>query len=1379
MIRMKRFWLLSCVLLFATGVVLGQGTSFCFLWSDQESPNWFELDYCETGDGAGVVLQDGTVIRLMRDIDLSGFSDLSYSLADTICTVGQAGSLGEVWPTNEFLFNSASIPRATGSFLTEYIQYVGDTPGFQPVYLLVGCYEVDGEDSTFVPMWSTCDFNITGNTQIIIECPNGGLFSQPCWTRIGCCELPPPCDPAPPVTGFEASDSDCDSIRMTWDAYDSTMAAALGYDCIDSLIIGRNNTKIASLPWWATSFIYFPPNVETVYSFTIRVKRCCSNFVLSDAASDVGIRPRTPTGIPVLQDASIGICDSVVCLYDMPALIQSWDSTALLRNGVVVAFALKGASGQTGLRIVHHNAPMGFATYAVAGWNQSCGIGTQSNSLPGEAIVAPAEVQNVRASDSDCVHPTYVLITWNDLNQNETGYRVYRDGIRIAQVGANTTSYNNYQGSPAPAQGVTYAYTVRAYNSCDSSHTATPDNGTLPILPPQVQNMAASDTLCDGIRITWDDLTGETGYAVIKSSPAPAETVYVGPNTTEYNIFDTFGMTSIVPLTSYTFKVVAGNPCGFGTASVTNTGTRQRKPNPVTNLVAGTSTCAYARITWSQSSTNEKGFKLFRDAVEIDTANVNAVSYNDSSATPGVGHTYTVFAYNQCGDTTSPTGVLATRLTPLSAPANFNATDALCGTVTCSWTDLTNETGYKVNRDDGARAIVSFNVAANATSYNDATAQAGTIYSYWVTGINSCGEGTASTADDGALLPLPGQPVFNYDYSDCNTIELCWEYLDDVDSVEILCDGQRLGMALSPLLCLLFEPLDSLEHGYQAVAYNGCGPGDTSATIFTSRLSIPNAVDGLSATDSLCDVTICEWLTVAMADTYQVYRNDIYIGYCLAPDTVFYDSTASHDTFCDYYVKASNTCGTGAPSVVDEGRQYKTPVSPSSLTVSDDLCTGILCEWDGTPYSISYWLYRSDGEELDSFAIAGSDTFYIDTSATPYINYTYWIASEGFCEISEVGGTDTGSSGHVPSYITGVAIDEFSCDSVIVTWDDIVNEYGYLIKRNGSLIDFVGANVTTFIDYPDSGGFTYRIQAFNECGASPDSDPAYTTMYRPPVLDSLEVAFVDCEVISLEWVNTESIEWINIYRDYTIIDSLPAGATTYLDYQPEPGLHSYFVQPMNACKTGETSDTLTVALLVYPQPPDTLITSDNGCDAIYLAWTSAIGVYDWYIVYRDSMIVDTLPFADTSYVDTNVISNITYNYDVSALSDICGMSELYGSTGFSIVLLEPPAPPEIVVNTDGVNAYVRWEPVEENISGCPVQAAGYIISFAEESDGPFWYLTYTTDTSFVHADAVTWAENMFYQVDTYVGLARAFAEINMKADRSRISLKDVQERVRR
>jgi len=91
----------------------------------------------------------------------------------------------------------------------------------------------------------------------------------------------------------------------------------------------------------------------------------------------------------------------------------------------------------------------------------------------------PEEVVRVPGSPSrlstDALSPSQIKITWQDNSDNESGFRIYRNGSRIATVGPNVTSYTDTGLEP----GTSYSYAVTAFNdSGESGVSATVDTRT-------------------------------------------------------------------------------------------------------------------------------------------------------------------------------------------------------------------------------------------------------------------------------------------------------------------------------------------------------------------------------------------------------------------------------------------------------------------------------------------------------------------------------------------------------------------------------------------------------------------------------------------------------------------------------------------------------------------------------------------------------------------------------------------------------------------------------------------------------------------------------------------------------------------------------------
>jgi hypothetical protein len=66
-------------------------------------------------------------------------------------------------------------------------------------------------------------------------------------------------------------------------------------------------------------------------------------------------------------------------------------------------------------------------------------------------------------------HLEIVSMSWNDNSNNETGFRIYRDGSLIATLAANTTNTLDNPPDPSNLSEPDYLYEVEAYNAAGAS----------------------------------------------------------------------------------------------------------------------------------------------------------------------------------------------------------------------------------------------------------------------------------------------------------------------------------------------------------------------------------------------------------------------------------------------------------------------------------------------------------------------------------------------------------------------------------------------------------------------------------------------------------------------------------------------------------------------------------------------------------------------------------------------------------------------------------------------------------------------------------------------------------------------------------------------
>ncbi|MBP5227968.1 MAG: hypothetical protein J6336_11360, partial [Kiritimatiellae bacterium] len=273
------------------------------------------------------------------------------------------------------------------------------------------------------------------------------------------------------------------------------------------------------------------------------------------------------------------------------------------------------------------------------------------------------------------------------------------------------------------------------------------------------RGVAASDgTFVDWITVTWNAVDGAVSYRVLRATTDSLEdAVEVG--TSSGTSWMDMGATSGVV---YRYWVVAVGAGVSGEASRSDEG-YLRLPAPENVTATNGGFVDRVDVAW-EAVTAANYYRVFRSTSASGSKTPisewqTELSYSDATAEPGVTYYYFVAAaLDDQGLSMSGYSAGAEGSLKIGAPTGVYATDGTSATgVTVSWNATPGAEGYKVYRgttsNPDAAEVVS---SVSSVSFDDTTAEPGTLYFYWIVATNAVSESAKSAVETGfRSIPAP------------------------------------------------------------------------------------------------------------------------------------------------------------------------------------------------------------------------------------------------------------------------------------------------------------------------------------------------------------------------------------------------------------------------------------------------------------------------------------------------------------------------------------------------------------------------------------------------------------------------------------------------
>ena len=285
------------------------------------------------------------------------------------------------------------------------------------------------------------------------------------------------------------------------------------------------------------------------------------------------------------------------------------------------------------------------------------------------------------------------------------------------------SSFSNYGATSvdlgAPGSGILSTTPGNTYSSYSGTSMATP-------------HVAGAAAMIAGLRPAWT--YGQVRDAILKTTrPLPA----LAGLTVTGGTLDLAAAVAYQPVTT--------------------------PPVAPSSLVATTASATQINLSWTDNSTDEAGFRIERatDAVnfiQVGTTAAGIRTYSAAGLTASTAYTFRVRAYNANGDSAYTNSATATTLAAPTVPA----VPTLSGTAsrrlaTLAWTNVADETGYRVSRATRSSSGVcgTFSViktlGVNVTGTTD-TRNNGGSFCYAVQSYNGVGTSARSNV---VVLVIP------------------------------------------------------------------------------------------------------------------------------------------------------------------------------------------------------------------------------------------------------------------------------------------------------------------------------------------------------------------------------------------------------------------------------------------------------------------------------------------------------------------------------------------------------------------------------------------------------------------------------------------------
>ncbi|MCD5011215.1 fibronectin type III domain-containing protein [Enterococcus durans] len=317
-----------------------------------------------------------------------------------------------------------------------------------------------------------------------------------------------------------------------------------------------------------------------------------------------------------------------------------------------------------------------------------------------------------------------------------------------------------------------------------------------------------------------------------------------------------------------------------------------------------------------------------------------------------------------------------------------------------------------------------------------------------------------------------------------------------------------------------------------------------------------------------------------------------------------------------------------------------------------------------------------------------------------------------------------------PSIPQNLLVESVTSDTVSLSWDastDNIGVAGYRVYRDKQLVQEVQGEQFTDTGLTEDTEYTYEVRAFDIAGNQSEASNevfARTSVSvddeAPTIPLNLKVENVTTDTVSLSWgASTDNIgvAGYRVYRNKQLVQEVQGEQFTDTGLM-EDAEYTYEVRAFDAAgNQSEVSNRINVRTkgIVDHKPPTTpmnvraTVVTENKVTLLWEASSDESGIRS-YQVYRNSILVGSLPGDTLSYTDTNLSEKTKYYYTITACDhagnvSVASKALLITTKGTTLPPIVEEKPKEEKPKEEKPSPSVPQPPQKENIGNSTVDAS--------------------------------------------------------------------------